>query len=175
MAAKGHIAVVCPTRDHKLALTCDNAKTAGETQGDTAWDKEAKEVPTNEVLEGSKLPLCVIKKVLTRQKKDEENQGSRLRNNIFHTQVEHQGKALDLIIDNRSGMNMIPQYIVNKLKLPVEKHLSPYKLNWVNDTSISVKHQCLITFSLGKNCGDLAMRCHTHECMSLTTRASLVI
>lgn len=69
---KGHFAVVCPTRDQKLALASDNAEVTGERQGDIAWDEETEEVSINEVLERSKLPLCVIRRVLTGQKKDEE-------------------------------------------------------------------------------------------------------
>lgn len=77
------------------------------------------------------------------------------RSNIFNTQVEHQGRALNLIIDNNGGMNVISHEIVQKLKVPVEKHPSPYKLSWVDDTSIPVKHQCLVTFSLGKSYVDM--------------------
>jgi hypothetical protein len=73
-----------------------------------------------------------------------------LRNNIFHTRVEHKGWALNLIIDNGSGMNIISKEAVHKLQLPVEKHPQPYKLNWVDNTSIQVKHRCSLSFSLGR-------------------------
>lgn len=93
---------------------------------------------TAKVLEGSKLPLCVIRRVSTGQKKEETDQESWLQCNIFHTQVEHNEKALNLIIDNGSSINVLSQNIVNKLQLPVEKHPMPYKLSGVDDSSIPV-------------------------------------
>jgi hypothetical protein len=77
-----------------------------------------------------------------------------LRTNIFHTRVEHKGRALNLIIDNGSGMNVVSQEIVKKLKLPVEKHPKPYKLSWVDDSSIPIKSRCFVSFSLGKRYSD---------------------
>jgi hypothetical protein len=77
-----------------------------------------------------------------------------LRNNIFHTRVEHIGRVLNLVIDNGSGMNIISKDIVRKLNLPLEKHPQPYKLSWVDDTSIPVKHHCYLTFSLGNSYED---------------------
>lgn len=135
---------------------------------DTSDTNEELEVTEpEEILERSKLPVCVIRWVLTGQKKEDPIGDDWLRNNIFHTRVEHKGKSLNLIIDNGSEMNLISQEIVHKLKLPVEKHPQPYKLSWVDDTSISVRHQCLITFSLGQHyvdylhCDVIPMRaCH---------------
>lgn len=76
-------------------------------------------------------------------------------NNIFYTWVKHQGKVLNMIIDNGSRMNEISSDIMQKFWLLVEKHQNLYKLSWVDDTSIMVKHQCLITFFLDKNYGDM--------------------
>jgi hypothetical protein len=107
-----------------------------------------------EVLECSNLQLCVIRRVLTGQKKPELEADDWLRNNIFHTRVEHNGRALNLITDNGSGMNIISKDIMCKLKFPLEKHPQPYKLRWVDDSSIPVKHCCSITFSLGNSYED---------------------
>jgi hypothetical protein len=51
-------------------------------------------------------------------------------------------------------MNVASQETVQKLKLPLVKHPHPYKLSWVDDTSIPVKGRCLISFSLGKTYRD---------------------
>jgi hypothetical protein len=51
-------------------------------------------------------------------------------------------------------MNVASQETVQKLRLPLEPHPQPYKLNWVDDTSIPVRSRCLISFSLGKNYKD---------------------
>jgi hypothetical protein len=112
------------------------------------------EIP-EEVLECSILPLCVIRRVLTGQKKPELEADDWLRNNIFHTRVEHNGRALNLIIDNGSGMNIISKDIMRKLELPLEKQPQPYKLSWVDDTSIPVRHRSSLTFSLGNSYEDM--------------------
>lgn len=104
-----------------------------------------------EILEGSQLPVHVIQRVLTRQKKEEPVGNDWLHNNIFHTRVKHLRRSLNLIIDSKSGMNVISQKVVQKLKLPVDKHPQTYWLSWVDDTSIPVKYQCLITFSVGQH------------------------
>ena len=71
--------------------------------------------------------------------------------------MEHNGQAMNVIIDNGSGMNVISEIAIEHLGLKTEKHPSPYKINWVNDAnSILVKRRCLITFSLGKTYVDEA-------------------
>ncbi|XP_059431496.1 uncharacterized protein LOC132164998 [Corylus avellana] len=79
------------------------------------------------------------------QRKEEKTDEDWLQTNIFHTRVEHDRRALNLIIDNGNGENMVSQEIVQKLKLPIEKHPKPYKISWVDDTSIPVKHRCLVS------------------------------
>jgi hypothetical protein len=72
-----------------------------------------------------------------------------------------------VIIDNGSGMNIVSLDAVKKLKLSTEKHPNPYKVSWVDDTTIPMKQRCLVNFSLGKNyreivwCDVIPMRaCH---------------
>jgi len=138
---RGHFAVVCQSRDQrdqKFTLVCSD--TTPKPDGDVPLSEDSgsdDEVP-EEVLEGSRLPVCVIRRALTGKRMEEREQEDWLRNNIFHTRVEHKGKALNLIIDNGSGMNVVSQEIIRKLKLPFETHPSPYKLSWVDDTSIPV-------------------------------------
>jgi hypothetical protein len=71
----------------------------------------------------------IIRHILAGQGKEDKVEEEWLRNNIFHTRVEHKGKALNVIIDNDSGMNVASQETVQKLKLPLEKHPKPYKLS----------------------------------------------
>lgn len=105
-------------------------------------------------MDGSTLPICVIRRVLVGQRKKEKVKEDWLQTNIFHTRVKHEGRAFNLIIDNGNGMNVVSQEIVQKLKLPMEKHPKPYKISWVDDTSIPVKHRCLVSFSLGQHYKD---------------------
>lgn len=71
----------------------------------------------------------MIRRILTGQKTKDNREEEWLRTNIFHTCVEHQGKALNLIIDNGSGMNVISQEVVEKMKFLQKKHPKPYKLS----------------------------------------------
>ncbi|KAF3965530.1 hypothetical protein CMV_010297 [Castanea mollissima] len=58
-------------------------------------------------------------------------------------------QAKKLIIDGRSCMNVVSSSTVERLKLPIEPHLQPYKVAWIDNTSIPVTHRCLISFSCG--------------------------
>jgi hypothetical protein len=147
-------AVVCPTREQKQALFCNEELDLAEQEAPQEQPiSEHVELP-EEQLEGLDLPLCVIRRMLTGQRLEDPDKDDWLRTNIFHTRVEHKGKALNLTIDNGSGMNVISQGAVTKLKCPEERHPKPYKVSWVDDTSIPVKHRCLISFSLGKRYRD---------------------
>jgi hypothetical protein len=156
---RGHYAVMCPTKEHKFTLVCGEELLHQEHIGHDVVSVAAVKEPVEgeleeEVLESSTLPLCVIRRILAGQRVEHKADEDWLRTNIFHTRVEHHGKALNVIIDNGSGMNVASQEVVQKLKLPMEKHPQPYKLSWVDDTSIPVKNRCLISFSLGKNYRD---------------------
>ncbi|XP_062170468.1 uncharacterized protein LOC133876199 [Alnus glutinosa] len=156
---RGHYAVMCPTKEHKFTLVCGEELLHQEHIGHDVVSVVAFKEPVEgeleeEVLESSTLPLCVIRRILAGQRVEHKADEDWLRTNIFHTRVEHHGKALNVIIDNGSGMNVASQEVVQKLKLPMEKHPQPYKLSWVDETSIPVKNRCLISFSLGKNYRD---------------------
>ncbi|TXG58043.1 hypothetical protein EZV62_015872 [Acer yangbiense] len=69
--------------------------------------------------------------------------------NIFHTRVEHGGKALNVIINNGSLTNLVAKEVVERLGLPQETHPTPYKVNWINNSnSVLVQTRCLVKFSL---------------------------
>lgn len=62
-----------------------------------------------------------------------------------------------MIIDNGSDMNVIFETAVERLHLKIETHPSPYSISWVNEhNSVSVKHRCLVQFSLGQEYVDEA-------------------
>jgi hypothetical protein len=150
---RGHYAFMCPSRDQRQTLCCEERPTDDGEQHKDDHREEDDEDP-EEVLEPSDRPLCVIRRILTGHKMEEVEGDEWLRTNIFHTRVEHCGKALNMIIDNGSGMNVISVEAVQKLKLPTEKHPKPYKVSWVDDTTIPVKQRCLVNFSLGKSYND---------------------
>lgn len=124
---KGHYAVVCPMNNKKFTLVCGEELSYPEygannnrTPLGEAPEHEEEEIE-EEILESSTLPLCVIRRILAGQRKEDKAEEDWLRTNIFHTQVEHQGKSLNVIIDNGNDMNVASQETVQKLKLPLEK------------------------------------------------------
>jgi len=71
---RGHYAVVCPTRDQKFTMICEEMEpqTEPEALPSTAVMQEDHNTEeTEEVLECSNLPLCVIRRVLAGQKNQE--------------------------------------------------------------------------------------------------------
>ena len=151
----GHYVVVCPTRDKKLAFICEKELTVmSEAEGE-----KTKELATEEEehLDASDLPSCVIHRILTRNKIELKTNQEWLRTNIFNTRLEHGGRALNVIIDNGSGINVISETAVERLHLKTETHPSPYRISWVNEhNSVLVKHRCLVQFSLGREYVDEA-------------------
>ena len=59
--------------------------------------------------------------------KDDEDKNWR-RNSTFQTRVCCNGRLCDMIIDSRSGSNVISEDAVNKLGLKTEPHPTPYKV-----------------------------------------------
>lgn len=64
---KEHYVIVCPMREQRLSLTCEN-KALGDYTNKLNTKELEVEIP-KETLEGSTLPLCFIRRVLTREKK----------------------------------------------------------------------------------------------------------
>ena len=46
-------------------------------------------------------------------------------------------------------MNVVSSSTVERFKFPFEPHPQPYKVAWIDNTSILVTHRCLISFSCG--------------------------
>ncbi|KAK0583599.1 hypothetical protein LWI29_038569 [Acer saccharum] len=118
----GHFAVVCPTRDKRIAYVCEKElifKDEAEPSESPSTSEFAKQEEEEEILKAVDLPICVINRVLTGRKQPlapESNDWKRT--NIFHTRVAHGNKALNVIIDNGSGMNVISKAVVERLELP---------------------------------------------------------
>jgi hypothetical protein len=60
------------------------------------------------------------------------------------------GKVAKLIIDPRSGMNIISEEAVRKLGLETKSHPSPYQLEWLTKgNEVRVSKYCQVPFSIG--------------------------
>ena len=53
------------------------------------------------------------------------------------------------IINEGSSINVVSASMVGQLKLHVESYAHPYKVAWIDSTSILVTQHCLISFSCG--------------------------
>jgi hypothetical protein len=60
------------------------------------------------------------------------------------------GKVAKLIIDPRSGMNIISEEAVRKLGLETKRHPTPYQLEWLmKGNEVRVSKYCQVPFSIG--------------------------
>lgn len=53
-----------------------------------------------------------------------------------------------MVIDGDSCTNIVTEDATNKLGLKTEPHLNPYKVEWVNNTSLKVHERFLHTYSI---------------------------
>jgi len=128
-----HYDVVCPTRDKKLAYICEKELLVEDTVEDTEEEEiDGSRHSDEEHLSASELPSYVIHQILTGTRKELQANPEWLRTNIFHTRMKHNGRALNVIIDNGSDMNVISEAAIERLGLKTEKHLTPYRISWVN-------------------------------------------
>ncbi|KAA0064263.1 uncharacterized protein E5676_scaffold119G001710 [Cucumis melo var. makuwa] len=93
----------------------------------------------------------VIQKVLLLPKQSVTSQY----NQIFRTRCTIEKKVCDVVVDNGSTENIIVRSLVRNLKLPVEKHLQPYKIGWIKKgREHKVLDVCEIKYSIGKSYKD---------------------
>lgn len=141
---KGHFAVVCPTKNQKFALVCEEDEVIAAAPPTVSKLAEAFPTKNDEEkkaieLEGSNLPICVIRRILAGNKQTNDMEDSWLRTNIFHARVEFRNRSMNLIIDNGNSKNIVSQDLVTELKLKPEPHIKPYFVSWIDDTSIPVE------------------------------------
>ena len=93
--------------------------------------------------------MLVTRRVLSAQFKEDDIQQQR--ENLFHTRCHVKSKVCNLIIDGGSCTNVASTTLVEKLNLPTQKHPSPYRLQWLNDSGdMRVDKQVLVSFSIGR-------------------------
>jgi len=65
------------------------------------------------------------------------------RTTIFHTYTKIEGKNWKVFMDSKSCVNAVSSKMIEKVDLKVIPHPNPYKVLWINFTTLDVK-QCLI-------------------------------
>nr|GEX48000.1 hypothetical protein [Tanacetum cinerariifolium] len=89
----------------------------------------------------------VIQRILLASKVTDSSQ----RHNLFKTRCIIFQKVFNVIIDNGSTENIVSRDIVQRLRLPMEKHPNPYKVDWIKSVGyIKVTERCKIPFMIGK-------------------------
>ncbi|KAJ0967944.1 hypothetical protein J5N97_024861 [Dioscorea zingiberensis] len=71
------------------------------------------------------------------------------RTTIFHTFLKCGDKVCKLVIDGGSSMNVVSTTGVARLKLTPEPHPQPYRVAWVDKTSLPVSQRCLVPLQMG--------------------------
>ncbi|XP_022876875.1 uncharacterized protein LOC111395090 [Olea europaea var. sylvestris] len=83
------------------------------------------------------------------------NSHSWKRTSIFHTYIPCNSSFCKLVIDGGSTMNAISTSAVTKFGFKPEPHPRPFKVAWVNRTSLPVTHRCLVFLTFGPYSEDL--------------------
>jgi len=69
-------------------------------------------------VQATNLPICVVYQMLFSQTNSMTQVKEDLRrNNIFHMRVAYKGKTINVIINNKSGLNVMSTKMVEKLEL----------------------------------------------------------
>ena len=90
--------------------------------------------------------LSVVRRLLSAPKSQKEDWR---RTSIFQTLVCCGQETRKLIIDGGSSMNVVSESTVQWLNLPTEPHPEPYKVAWINSSSIPVTRRCLVSIKHG--------------------------
>ncbi|KAI4343331.1 hypothetical protein MLD38_027853 [Melastoma candidum] len=135
----------CPTRRNVVIRELSDEEEEFEENADPVWDtEEIEEYPD----EGE---LLVVRKALSVTPAKEESQ----RESIFHTRCTVAGKVCLVIVDSGSCTNAVSRTMVEKLKLPIEAHPHPYRLQWLNkESDVRVTQRARVPFSIGKSYKD---------------------
>jgi hypothetical protein len=95
--------------------------------------------------------FLVIQRLLLTSREDDQSQSHK----IFCTRYTVNQKVCDVIIDGGSKENVVSKEMVSKLGLKTDKHLTPYKIEWIKrGTEALITERCCFTFLIDKHCSD---------------------
>ena len=66
------------------------------------------------------------------------------RSAIFQTYTKCGDKTCKVIIDSGSCINAVSSSVVSRLGLKLTPHPNPYKVSWVDTSSIAIKEKCVV-------------------------------
>jgi hypothetical protein len=101
-----------------------------------------------EFVTGDNGPSLMVRRICLTPRKVEGEDGQR--HNLFHSTCTIEGKVCKLIIDGECCENVVAGKAVQKLDLDIEKHPTPYRLEWLKKgNEVIVSKRCLVKFSIG--------------------------
>ncbi|KAF7135648.1 hypothetical protein RHSIM_Rhsim08G0121000 [Rhododendron simsii] len=140
----GHMAYQCPKRNLHMGME-QEAEFDQQHNDDNDDSFDVGVLNTDDIEEEVDNSLIsVVRRILTAPKVEKEDWR---RTSIFQMLVHCGNQARKLIIDGGSCMNVVSAATVEHLKLPVQPHPHPYKVAWIDNTSIPVTQRCLVSFS----------------------------
>ncbi|CAL5428331.1 unnamed protein product [Camellia sinensis] len=143
----GHMAFQCPKRSLHMAVEQEaEFDQQNNDDNDDSFDVGVLNTDDLEDEEVDNSLISVVRRILAAPKTEKEDWR---RTSIFQMLVRCGNQARKLIIDGGSSMNVVSATTVKRLKLPVQPHPHPYKVAWIDNTSIPITQRCLVSFSYG--------------------------
>ncbi|CAL8179179.1 unnamed protein product [Prunus armeniaca] len=130
----GHFAAQCPTKETTRSLITSIYEQIDD-QGDFEEDVYEPQQPAEDCGNDLEVPhptLAVVRCTLAQPRKETKDWR---RTSIFHTYIKSGDKDWKVIIDNDSCINVVSTLTVSRLGLSTEKHLEPYRVAWIDNTS----------------------------------------
>ncbi|XP_020697995.2 uncharacterized protein LOC110110733 [Dendrobium catenatum] len=132
----GHIASQCSS-PYKVTIIEEVDEEEEEPETDLVHQVDEEE---DSFTEEEPVTLQVVRCALAQPKLSDD----RRRTSIFHTFIKIGEKSCKVIIDSGSCINAVSSAMISKLNLKVTPHPNPYKVSWINSTTIEIKDRSLI-------------------------------
>ncbi|CAB4308700.1 unnamed protein product [Prunus armeniaca] len=133
----GHFAIQCPMKGATINL-CAHINEQANNQSEFEEDIYEPQQPDADCGIDFEVPhptLAVLRCTLAQPRKETKDWR---RTSIFHTYIKSEGKVVI-----GSCINVVTMLIVSRLGLSPEKHLVPYRVAWIDNTSsILVTQRC---------------------------------
>ena len=143
----GHFVSQCPSRALHIGEAEEGESEPLENDEEEVYeagDCLADEYEGDEENVDSSDVLGVVRCIMTQTKEQEDWR----RTSILHTFVKIGEKVCKIVIDSGSCVNAISTSAAKSLGLPTEPHPNPYKVSWIDSTSIPIKQRCQVRIQL---------------------------
>ena len=143
----GHYMSQCPSRALHIGEVEEEGLEHLENGDEEVYEAEdclADEYEGDEENLDSSDLLGVVRCIMTQTKEQEDWR----RTNILQTFVKIKEKVCKIVIDSGSCVNAISTSAAKSLGLSVVPHPNPYKVSWIDSTSIPIKLRCQVQIQI---------------------------